>query len=101
MFCTSTNARFHKSIALPMLVAGLTAAQAQMPAGAKRPAGVPADYVITPYGYFHSSCVTHLAKGDEVRQDLKAIQHKNGTNESIHVCAFPHFKGDGTKIMGD
>jgi len=101
MFCTSANARFIKSIALTLFVAGLTAAQAQMPAGAKRPAGVPADYVITPFGYFHSSCVTHLGKGDEVKQDAKVIQHKNGISENVHVCAFPHFRADGTKIMGD
>ncbi len=41
------------SIALTMLFAGLTAAQALPTAGAKRPAGVPENYVITPYGYFH------------------------------------------------
>jgi hypothetical protein len=59
--CISTYSRLLKSIAITMLVAGLTAAQAQMPAGARRPAAVPTGYVITPFGYFHPSCVTHLA----------------------------------------
>ena len=101
MFCISAYSRLLKSIALTMLVAGLTTAQAQMPAGPKRPATVPAGYVITPFGYFHPSCVAHLAKGDEVRHDENAIRHANGTSENIHVCAYPHFKADGEKVIGD
>jgi hypothetical protein len=101
MFCISAYSRLLKSIALTMLVAGLTAAQAQSPAGPKRPATVPAGYVITPFGYFHPSCVAHLAKGDEVRHDENAIRHANGTTENIHVCAYPHFKADGEKVIGD
>ena len=99
MFCISAYSRLVKSIAITML-AGL-AAQALTTAGAKRPAGVPAEFVITPYGYFHPSCVTHLAKGDQVRQDLKAIQHKDGGSEAVHACEFPHYKATGEKMMGD
>ena len=99
MFCISAHSRLLKSIVFTMLAAGLVAAQ--VPAGAKRPAAVPADYLITPFGYFHSSCVKHLAKGDEVRQDEKAIRHANGVSDNIQACAFPHFKADGTKIVGD
>jgi hypothetical protein len=101
MFRTSANSRLINSIALITLCAGLTAAQALTPAGPKRPAGVPSDYVITPFGYYHASCVTHLAKGDEVRRNENSIKHADGTSDSIHVCAFAHFKADGTKIMGD
>jgi hypothetical protein len=101
MFRISVHSRMLQSIAITMLVAGLTAAQAQMPAGPKRPAAVPADYVITPFGYFHSSCVKHLAKGDDVRRDEKAIRHANGMVENIQVCAFPHFKADGAKLIGE
>jgi len=101
MFVVSVRSLILKSIAITTLVAGLTAAQAQMPAGPKRPAAVPANYLITPFGYFHSSCVKHLAKGDEVRRDEKAIRHANGGVEDIQVCAFPHFKADGAKVIGD
>lgn len=83
------------------LFAGLTAAQALTTAGPKRPAGVPENYVITPFGYYDASCVTHLAKGDEVRKSENAIKHADGTFDDIHVCAFPHFKADGTKVIGD
>jgi hypothetical protein len=56
-----------------LVVSFMTAAQALPLAGPKRPATVPADYVITPFGYVDPSCVTHLAKGDVVRQDKNAI----------------------------
>jgi len=97
----SAYSRVLKSIAFTMLVAGLTAAQALTPAGAKRPAAVPENYVITPFGYFEPSCVTHLAKGDDVRRDEKAILHANGSSDKIQACAFAHYKADGEKVAGD
>jgi hypothetical protein len=101
MFRTSTYSRLLKSIGFTMLVSGLAAAQALPPAGPRRPSAVPADYVITPFGYFHPTCVAHVAKGDVVRQDEKTIRHANGTADSIHVCGYPHYKADGQKVTGD
>jgi hypothetical protein len=98
MFHISAYSRFLKSIAFTMLVAGLTAAQA--PAGLRRPAAVPADYVITPFGYFHPSCVNHLAQGDEIREDAKVVAHKDGTSRPISECAYPHFRADGEEVNG-
>jgi len=95
----STSSPFLKSIAITVLLAGLAAAQA--PAGAKRPAAVPADFVVTPFGYFHPSCVSHLAKGDVLRDDEGAIQRANGAYETIQECAYPHYEADGTKVVGD
>jgi hypothetical protein len=100
MFRISTSTLLN-SIPITLLVAALTAAQALAPAGPKRPATVPSGYVITPFGYFHPSCVGHLAKGDVVRQDEKAIRHANGTSDDMHVCAYPHYKADGEKVTGD
>jgi len=100
MFRISTSTLLN-SIPITLLVVALTAAQALTPAGPKRPATVPAGYVITPYGYFDPSCVTHLAKGDVVRQDANVVQHTNGASDNIHVCAYPHYKADGEKVMGD
>ena len=72
-----------KFIAVTALhVAGITAAQAQTPARPNRPATVPSDYVITPFGYFHPSCIVHLAEGDELRPNRGVIQHANG------VCGY-------------
>ena len=75
MFVVSVRSRILKSIAITTLVAGLTAAQAQMPAGPKRPAAVPANYLITPFGYFHPSCVNHLAQRDRLLPEQRAISH--------------------------
>ena len=91
----SAYPRCLKLIAITMLVAGLTAAQALTPAGARRPASVPADYVITPFGYFHSSCVHQLARGESVRKDVKAIQHADGSLESVNTCAFAQYNSKG------
>jgi len=99
MFCISAYSRLLKSVVFTMLAAGLIAAQ--VPAGAHRPANVPSNYLITPFGYFHPSCFKRLANGDEVRQDEKAIRHANGAFENIQACAFPHFKATGEKIVGD
>ncbi|HLX83221.1 MAG TPA: hypothetical protein VKR59_04955 [Terriglobales bacterium] len=87
---------------LAVLAASLTGMiAAQVPAGAKRPSVVPANYLITPFGYFHPSCVGHLAKGDEILHDEKLIKHVNGTTESVHVCAYARFEADGTKVAPD
>lgn len=85
------------TLALLMIV---TAAQALTSAGPNRPAGVPEDFVVTPFGYFHPSCVNHLAKGDVLRSDKKGIDHADGTFHAI-TCAYPHYRADGEKVIGD
>jgi hypothetical protein len=99
MFRISTCSRILKSIFFSMVFATLAAAQ--VPAGPNRPAAVPGDFIITPFGYFHPSCVNHLAKGDVLLQDEKAIQHTNGTSYKIPVCSYPHYKADGEEINGE
>jgi len=73
---------------------------AQVPAGAKRPASVPEGYLITPFGYFHPSCVLRLAKGDSLLQDLGVIRHANGSSDAIPVCSYQHFdtKGNAASV---
>jgi hypothetical protein len=70
-------------------------------AGPNRPATVPAGYVVTPFGYFDPTCVTHLAKGDVLRRDRTAVEHANGTYDNMHVCAYAHYTADGEKVTGD
>ncbi|MGA3372736.1 MAG: hypothetical protein ABSC48_13350 [Terracidiphilus sp.] len=69
--------------------------RAQAPAGPNRPAGVPEGFVITPFGYFHPSCVLHLAEGDKALTDESAIQHLNGLRENIAACDYPHYTSRG------
>jgi hypothetical protein len=83
------------------LVVDLAAAQAQTAAGPNRPATVPAGNVITPFGYFDPSCVVHLAQGDELRPDQGVIRHAEGTTVNMQQCAYPHYRADGAKVVGD
>ena len=98
MFRTSTCSKLLNVLAITLLVAGLTAAQALSPAGPMRPASVPADYVITPFGYFHASCVKQLAVGDVLKDDEKAIRHADGSFDSMPVCGYAHYKPNGQKV---
>lgn len=84
--------------------AGPTGAPAEgQPAfgGSTRPAQIPPGYKITPFGYFHSSCVMHLAEGDEVRANQGVIRHSNGSTAAMPKCAYPHFRADGQRVVGD
>jgi hypothetical protein len=66
-------------------------ARAQKPAGPHRPAAVPEGYVITPFGYFHPSCVREVASGDMVLADGR-VQHADGSVEAESpVCGYPHY----------
>jgi len=65
--------------AASFVLVGLTpSAQAQKLAGPNRPAVAPQGYVITPFGYFHPSCVREVASGDTVLADGR-VQHADGT----------------------
>ena len=67
---------------------------------ANRPAVVPEDYVITPFGYFHPSCVLLLAEGNTLLAD-GGVQHADGTVEATHVCSYPHYTHDGAIVPTD
>jgi len=99
-FSWGKNWQFSLAVTL-LLISGITTLRAQVPAGPNRPPAVPEGYVITPMGYFHPSCVQELAEGDIVREDEKAIEHKDGSFESIPDCAFPHYTPAGEKVPLD
>jgi hypothetical protein len=62
------------------------------------PAGVPAGFVVTPFGYFHPSCLKHLAKDDVMHSDDLFIQHADGTSESMLTCGYAHYSKSGEAI---
>ncbi len=67
-------------------------------AGPNRPANVPDGYVITPFGYFHSSCVQSLAKGERLLVNGR-IQHGDGSVEDkVAVCNYPRFTPSGILV---
>jgi len=64
-------------------------------AGPNRPANVPDGYVITPFGYFHPSCVQSLAVGERLLADGR-VQHADGmAEEHAAVCGYPHYAPNG------
>ena len=65
-----------------------------------RPANVPPDYVVTPFGYFHPSCVLLLAEGNTLLAD-GGVQHADGTLEAAHVCSYPHYTSTGIMVPAD
>jgi hypothetical protein len=59
------------------------------------PANVPAEYTVTPFGYFHPSCVQRLAKGESLMADGR-IQHADGTvDETSPACNYPRYTTSG------
>jgi len=72
-----------------------TGAYAQAPAGPNRPAGVPDGYVITPFGYFHPSCVLQLAEAENLLADGRVIQHADGSIEDVAACEYPRYTASG------
>jgi hypothetical protein len=82
-------------------VSFMTVAQSFPRVATTHPAGVPDGFVITPFGYFHPNCVNVLAKGDVLHQDDQTIARANGTIDKIPTCAYPHYRADGEKVIGD
>lgn len=78
-----------------LLALSLNTTNAQAPAGPHRPTTVPEEYLITPFGYFHPSCVTHLAQGDVILKDELAVRHADGSLDSLHACSYPHYNSRG------
>jgi hypothetical protein len=81
-------------------VAAIPIAEAQMPAGPNRPSVVPAGYVVTPFGYFHPSCVQGVARGETVLADGR-IQHVNGAvDATAPSCSYTHYSARGEAVLG-
>src|SRR4051812_38812194 len=59
-----------------------------------RPPGVPAEFVITPHGYFHPSCVLELSEGAALDKDDNIV-NQSGTARPLATCRFPHFHRNG------
>ena len=85
----------HLLLIVPMLG---SVAMAQDTARSTRPPEVPAEYVITPYGYFHPSCVRHVSEGETVLADGR-IQHTDGSvDATTPICYFPPYSALGAPV---
>ena len=71
---------------------------AQKPVGSNRPANVPSDYVITPFGYFHPSCVRQTQEGETLLADGR-IRFADGSEETAApACGFPRYTPKGELV---
>jgi hypothetical protein len=63
-----------------------------------KPAGVPAEFVITPNGFFHPSCVVTVHSDEVMGTDL-VIRGKDGASRArVDPCAYPRFDLRGQRI---
>src|ERR1700744_1667465 len=72
-----------------------TGLYAQMEAGPHRPGNIPAEYVITPFGYFHPSCVHNMAEGEALLANGQ-VQHSDGSVTGKAGCDYPRYAPDGS-----
>jgi hypothetical protein len=70
------------------------------PAVGKRPPAVPGEFVITPFGYFHPSCVLQLTEGNTLLADGR-VEHPDGRIEVAPRCRHPHYTSRGTALPLD
>jgi len=59
--------------------------------------GMTADYVRTPHGYFHASCVQHVDQSEELQED-GSIKRADGKIRAVAQCAYPRFLHNGTRV---
>jgi hypothetical protein len=65
---------------------------------ARKPAGVPADYVLTHSGFFHPSCVVTVRPDETVGAD-RVIRGMDGTEHALFApCAYPRYSARGVPI---
>lgn len=82
-----------------VLMVSLGMVYAQKAVGPNRPTSVPSDYVITPFGYFHPSCVREIKEGQTVLADGR-IRFADGTEEAnVPFCNYPRYTSKGEAVV--
>jgi hypothetical protein len=61
-----------------------------------RPAGVPAEFVATPHGYFHRSCVVALDEDESAEGDV--VVRRDGGRRAVARCAHDRFDRHGRRV---
>lgn len=87
-------------MALILCACFVSVAWTQQPAN-NRPLEVPEGYVVTPFGYFHPSCVRMVAESETLLADGR-VEHADGTVEpTAPVCRYPHYTATGIMVPAD
>jgi hypothetical protein len=90
-----------------MLMIGSGAALAQTPSVAtntpllarpNRPANVPEGYVVTPFGYFHQSCVRNLSSEEHQLADGRIQGADGSVEENVPACNYPRYTPAGLPL---
>jgi hypothetical protein len=65
--------------------------------GSARPSAVPEDFVATPHGWFHASCVVEVEEGETVGED-GALLRADGTARKVGACQHPRYDKLGGRV---
>lgn len=87
------NQLFESVCAFILLILVMTISAVGQSPSARRPANVPPEFAVTPFGYMHPSCVKHLSKGESGGENK--LVHADGTVEDVPVCQYPRYKLNG------
>ena len=87
------HSRVWAAIAIPILMAACSAGSGDPPTGTTSQE-LAAQYVPTPNGFFHPSCIVQLAD-DEVMRGDAVIERSDGTRRAAAPCALPHYNMRG------
>lgn len=92
------------ALSLIMLLTNSSRVSAQQPQvdaavfSAGRPAGVPVEFLPTPFGWAHPSCIIVVAEDDYVTDDY--VEHIDGTRMYTPRCPHPRFDNRGQAHYG-
>jgi hypothetical protein len=64
-----------------------------------RPANVPNEYVTTPFGYFHPSCVQRLAKEERLLSNGRVQRADGSVDENAATCNYMRYTSKGVPIV--
>lgn len=74
---------------------------ASLPTMAKHaPANVPLGYVVTPFGYFHPSCVRVIGERSVLQAD-GSVKEADGSVTRASACRYPHYTKEGVRLDGN
>ena len=94
----ATIRRWHKGAVVSLLLlSSLTAFGSEQRGSSGRPPAVPNEFLVTPNGYFHPSCVQHVDSNEVVDTDSKWIT-KQGFPTRKLACQYSHYDADGREI---
>src|SRR5208283_4643867 len=67
---------------------------------AGRPANIPAEYVVTPAGWFHPSCVIEVSEDQKIDANENIALRSDGSLvRALSPCQYPRYDGQGNQFM--